>query len=98
MTQVIADNSNFKHRELTQRIIGVFYEVYEELGHGFLESVYEQAMAIALRQAGLRVDRQLPLVVTFGGEVVGDFRVDVLVERCCWHGICLHPVRVSFSK
>jgi GxxExxY protein len=44
-----------KHEEITEKIIGVFYEVYNELGHGFLESVYEQSMAIALSEAGLQV-------------------------------------------
>ncbi|HTV55593.1 MAG TPA: GxxExxY protein [Terriglobia bacterium] len=51
-----ADNSNFKHRELTQKIVGVFYDVYNELGRGFLESVYENAVAIALRQEGNLAD------------------------------------------
>jgi GxxExxY protein len=74
-----ADN-NFKHRELTQRIIGVFYEVYNELGHGFLESVYENAMAIALREAGLAAFQQAPVTVRFRGEIVGDFRADLLVD------------------
>jgi len=75
-----ADERGFKHRELTEKIIGVFYEVYNELGHGFLESVYEEAMAVALPQAGLKVERQVPLRVTFRGVVVGDFRADLLVE------------------
>ncbi|MDR3676239.1 MAG: GxxExxY protein [Acidobacteriota bacterium] len=75
------DERGFKHRELTEKIIGVFYDVYNELGHGFLESVYEEAMAIALGQAGLHVERQMSLKVTFRGEVVGDFRADVIVER-----------------
>jgi GxxExxY protein len=76
-----ADERGFKHRELTERIIGVFYDVYNELGHGFLESVYEEAMAIALGQTGLHVERQMSLKVIFRGEVVGDFRADVIVER-----------------
>jgi hypothetical protein len=42
-----------KHEGITEKIIGVFYAVYNELGHGFLESVYEESMAIALREAGL---------------------------------------------
>jgi len=70
-----------KHRELTEKIIGVFYEVYNELGHGFLESVYEEAMAVALPQAGLKLERQVPLRVTFRGAVVGDFRANLLVEN-----------------
>lgn len=43
-----------KHQEISEKIIGVFYEVYNELGHGFLESVYEQSVAIALSEAGLQ--------------------------------------------
>ena len=59
----------------------MFYEVYNELGNGFLESVYEEAMAIAHAHAGLHVERQKPLKVTFRGIVIGDFRADVIVER-----------------
>jgi GxxExxY protein len=69
------------HRNLTEKIIGVFYDVYNELGHGFLESVYEEAMSIALTQAGLRVERQVPLRVWFRGQPIGDFRADLIVER-----------------
>ena len=76
-----ANQRGLKHGELTERIIGVFYEVYNELGHGFLESVYEEGMALALVQAGMRVERQYPLKVLFRGHVVGDFRADLIVER-----------------
>ena len=76
-----ADQRGLNCRDLTEKIIGVFYEVYNELGHGFLESVYESAMALALSQAGLNVERQSPLQVRFRGAVVGDFRADMLVER-----------------
>lgn len=77
-----ADERRFEHSDLTQKIIGDFYEVYNELGHGFLESVYEAAMTKALRDAGLRAERQWPVEVRFRGEVVGEFRADVLVEGC----------------
>jgi GxxExxY protein len=76
-----ADQRGLKHHELTDKIIGVFYDVFNELGHGFLESVYEEAMALALSQAGLQVARQYPLKVTFRGCVVGDFRADLIVEH-----------------
>jgi GxxExxY protein len=75
------DQRGLKRGELTERIIAVFYEVYNELGHGFLESVYEEAMAIALVQAGMNVERQYPLKVIFRGRVVGDFRADLIVEH-----------------
>lgn len=60
-------------------VIGVFYEVYNELGPGFLESVYQEAMALALSQAGLPVTRQVPVDVVFRGLRVGTFRADLLV-------------------
>ena len=75
-----ADKRGLKHEELTRKIIGVFYEVYNELGQGFLESVYEGAMEIALAEAGLKVERQVPVPVWFRGRQVGDFKADLLVE------------------
>jgi hypothetical protein len=50
---------------LTERIIRVFYEVYNELGYGFLESVYREAMRIALAEAGFRVEAEVPVPVSF---------------------------------
>lgn len=74
------DEKSFKHQDLTRKIIGVFYDVYNELGHGFLESVYEKAMVIGLRDAGIKVAEQAPIMVRFRGEVIGDFRADLLIE------------------
>ena len=59
------DKPRFKHQELTRKIIGVFYEVYNELGHGFLESAYEAAMLIAFRQAGLKAETLEAFVLCF---------------------------------
>jgi GxxExxY protein len=56
------------------------YDVYNELGFGFLESVYEQAMMIALQSANVQVDRQVPIQVWFRGIQIGDFRADWIVE------------------
>ena len=61
-------HKDFKHGELTQRIIAVFYEVYNELGHGFAESVYEKSMLIALRDAGLLVQHKHPHGAVSGSE------------------------------
>ena len=80
LTQKQVDKPIFKHQELTRKIIGVFYDVYNELGHGFLESVYQAAMLIALSEAGLRVETQVPIAVYFRGNRVGDFRADLMVE------------------
>ena len=75
------NNSGLKHRNLTQKIIGVFYEVYNELGHGFLESVYESAFEIARTAKGLTVLRQIEVPVWFRGRKVGDFTADMLVDK-----------------
>ena len=77
-----ADRRGLKHKELNETIIGVFYEVYNELGHGFLESVYEKAFEIALMSRGLNVLRQIEVPVSFRGHNVGDFTADMLVEKC----------------
>lgn len=74
-------NEQFRHRDLTDAIIGTFYEVYNELGHGFLESVYENSLALALRQKGFEVHQQIATPVLFRGQLVGDFVADVLVNR-----------------
>jgi GxxExxY protein len=72
--------SELIHEELTEKIIGVFYDVYNVLGHGFLESVYHNAFVIALREAGLATEPKVPIPVFFRGQLVGQFEADVLVE------------------
>jgi GxxExxY protein len=69
-----------KHDNLTQQIIGVFYDVYNELGSGFLESVYRESMRLALIQAGLEALTEVPIPVSFRGELVGIFRADLVVN------------------
>jgi len=73
-------SDHLKHAALTERIIKIFYQVYNELGFGFLEAVYENAMAIALIEAGIKVAQQAPIAVYFRGRQVGDYRCDLLVE------------------
>ncbi len=69
-----------KQEALTEKIIGIFYDVYNELGHGFLESVYQEAMQIALVEAGFRVERQKPVPVFFRSKKVGVFFADIVVN------------------
>ena len=68
------------HQELTRSIIGCAFEVINDLGSGFLESVYEKAMIIALLGAGISVEAQKPITVCFRGKPVGDFYADLLIE------------------
>ena len=76
------DTHGFKHGEITEKIIGVFFEVDNELGHGFLESVYEKSMEVALSSLKLKVCRQIEIPVWFRQHRVGDFSADMLVENC----------------
>lgn len=76
-----ADKDGLLESALTERIIGIFYSVYNELGHGFLESVYENSFAQAMRESGIRVAQQAPIAVHFRGILVGEFKADLLVEE-----------------
>ncbi len=76
-----ASSPELKFAELTDQVIGNFYDVYNELGYGFLESVYEESLVIAMRASGLIVERQVPVPVWFREHKIGDFRADLLVEK-----------------
>ena len=75
-------NADFKYAVLTQKIIGVFYDAYNELGAGFLESVYQKSLTLALEAAGLAVCSRVDSPVWFRGHQVGHFEGDLLVEKC----------------
>jgi GxxExxY protein len=68
--------------ELTGRVIGLYYDVYNDLGPGLLEPSYQEAMGIALADAGLRTEREVPIQATFRGRTIGQYRIDLVVERC----------------
>ena len=67
--------------EITQKIIGAAYTVGNELGSGFLEKVYENAMMIELEKLGVKAKNQFPLKVYYKGIVVGDYIADLFVEN-----------------
>jgi len=69
-----------QHEDLTSQILSASFEVINELGPGFLEAVYQNALLIALHQKGLKAAAQVPLCVTFRGEIVGHYFADILVE------------------
>jgi GxxExxY protein len=75
-------NTDLKHGLLTDKILRVFYDVYNELGHGFLESVYHRSLVLALQSVGLTVRSRVDIPVWFRGNQVGHFVADVLVEDC----------------
>lgn len=67
--------------ELTYKIRGAVFEVYRNLGHGFLESVYQNALLYELRRLGLSVESEVPLSVVYKGQVVGEYRADLVVDN-----------------
>ena len=67
--------------DITHKVIGCAYQVYNNLGFGFLESVYRKTMVIEIEASGLRVQQESPLKVRYRDQVVGDFFVDLLVEN-----------------
>jgi GxxExxY protein len=69
------------HEELTKLILEACFEINRELGAGFLESVYEKSLVVALSQKGLSVASQVPMTVNFRGVIVGNFYADLFVEQ-----------------
>lgn len=67
--------------EFTEKVIGVFFSVYRQLGYGFLESVYSRAMELELVRVGLHVVREAGINVVWGDEIIGSFRADFLIEN-----------------
>ena len=70
-----------EYKELTEKIIGCAYRVYNRMGFGFLESVYEKCMLIELRKADLDAESQKPIRVYYEGEIVGEFVADIIVNN-----------------
>ena len=69
-----------EYRELTETIIGCAYRVYNAMGFGFLESVYEKCLLIELQKAGLAAESQRPITVLYENEIVGEFVADIIVD------------------
>ena len=70
-----------EYEDITRKIIGSAYQVYNQLGFGFLESVYKKAMILELRKNNLKVEEEKPLDVYYDDQVVGHFFVDLFVEN-----------------
>jgi len=71
----------YLHKEITDRIIKCFYEVYNQLGYGFLEKVYENALQDELTVNGLKITRQQPIKVWYKSKIVGEYCADIVVEN-----------------
>ena len=70
------------YKEKTDKIIKAFYKVYNKLSYGFLERVYQNALLIELRKMGFVCESEKPVKVYYEGELVGDYRADIVVDHC----------------
>ena len=75
-----ADFQDFKYKELTDQIIKIFYRVYDKLGYGFLEKIYENALMIELREEKIDAVAQAPIQVHYKGQIIGEYFADILVD------------------
>lgn len=71
----------FKHKDITDKIIKAFYNVYNTLGYGFLEKVYENSMLLELTEVGLSSQKQYPIDVYYKEKLVGSYFADLMVEE-----------------
>jgi GxxExxY protein len=70
------------HQNITEQILGAAFEVHRELGYGFLEAVYQNAMVLELEKRGVRVGKEVKIVVYYKGVAVGYYEADLFVEDC----------------
>ena len=75
------EQQDFKHSELTEKIIKIFYKVYNRLGYGFLEKVYENALIIELKKENIPAICQSPIRVIYEGNIIGEYYADILVDN-----------------
>jgi len=74
------DYQDSKYKTLTEKIISIFYKVYNQLGYGFLEKIYENAMMFEFRKAGISAVSQSPIKVFYENEIMGEYFADILVD------------------
>ena len=74
------DNQDYKYNVLTERIIEIFYRVYNKLGYGFLEKVYENAMMKEFKTTDIPAVSQYAINVVYEGEIIGEYFADILVD------------------
>ena len=83
MTQINTDDKveKYLHKKLTDRIIKSFYLVYNELGFGFLENVYQNALYLELKNNQINVEAQKPIQVYYQNQLVGNYKADLIVDN-----------------
>ena len=75
------DHQDSKHKEVTEQIIKIFFKVYNKLGYGFLEKIYENAMMLEFKKEGIPAVSRHAINVFYDGEVIGEYYADILVDN-----------------
>lgn len=73
-------NREILHKDLSYKIVGLAMQIHSELGFGFLEKVYENSMMVLFRRENIMAKQQVPISVSFDGEIVGDYYADIVIE------------------
>ena len=79
-TRILTDSQDLKYKDLTAAIISIFYKVYNTLGYGFLEKIYENAMMFEFKKAGIPAESQSPIKVLYEDEIMGEYFADIMVD------------------
>jgi GxxExxY protein len=79
-TRIKGDSKDLKYKDLTEKILEIYFRVYNRLGYGFLEKIYENAMMIEFENLRLRAKAQFPITVSYEDRVIGEFYADILVD------------------
>jgi GxxExxY protein len=92
MLEVTPENEAlFPHKEITEAIIGAAFEVYNHLGYGFLERVYQRSLQVELLRRGFRAELEKRITVRYKDAVVGEYDADLIVEDCVLVEIKVNP-------
>lgn len=81
MTRIAQMEDNILFKEISYKIVGLAMQVHSELGYGFLEKVYENALMVLFEENDIFAEQQVPMSVPFHGRIVGDYVADILVDR-----------------
>ena len=79
---MIKNTANYLHSDITEQILKAYFKVYNKLGYGFLEKVYENAMMIELKRLDLLCEKQKSLNVSYDGLIIGEYYADIIVNEC----------------
>ena len=79
---MIKNTANYLHSDITEQILKAYFKVYNKLGYGFLEKVYENAMMIELQRLDLLCEKQKSLNVSYDGLIIGEYYADIIINEC----------------